>query len=66
MSGLFGAELDPGQWVGEAKIRDRFTLWKRLVAGDIDPVRRFAFKRFGKLTRKTWLIPSGWVDIHAV
>ena len=65
MSGLFGAELDPGQWVGEAKIRDRFALWKRLVAGDIDPVRRFALKRFGKLTRRTWLIPSGWVDIHA-
>ncbi len=65
MSGLFGAELDPDQWVGEAEIRERFELWRRLAAGEIGSVRRFALKRFGKLTRRTWLIPSGWVDIHA-
>ena len=64
-SGLFGEELDPRQWVGVAEIRERYALWRKLAAGQVDPIRRFVLKRFGKMTRRTWLVPSGWVDIHA-
>ena len=65
MSGLFGAELDPGGWVGEAEVRARYAQWQRLAAGEGNPIRRFALKKIGKWRRKTWLIPSGWLDIHA-
>jgi FkbM family methyltransferase len=65
MSGLFGEELPPGHWVREAELRHRLRLWQRLIAKEIDPLRRLVLKKCGKWTRRTWLIDSGWIDIHA-
>ncbi len=65
MSGLFGEELEPGHWVGEAELRRRLRLWQRLIARKIDPLRRFVLRKYGKWTRRTWLIDSGWIDLHA-
>jgi FkbM family methyltransferase len=65
MSGLFGEELEPKHWVNEAELRHRLKLRQRLIAGDVDPLRRLVLKKYGKWTRRTWLIDSGWIDIHA-
>jgi hypothetical protein len=65
MSGLFGDELAPGQWAGELEIRRRLALQQRLANGELDPFRRFIFKKYGKWTLRTWLIDTGWIDIHA-
>jgi FkbM family methyltransferase len=65
MSGLFGEELEPTHWVHEAELRRRLRLWQRVIARDVDPLRRLVLRKFGKWTRRTWLIDSGWIDIHA-
>jgi len=65
MSGLFGEELRADLWAGEREIRRRLALWQNLAAGRIDPVRKLLFKKYGKWTRRTWLIDTGWIDIHA-
>jgi hypothetical protein len=65
MSGLFGEELEPKHWVNEAELRHRLKLRQRLIAGDVDPLRLLVLKKYGKWTRRTWLIDSGWIDIHA-
>ena len=64
-SGLFGEELSPKHWTGEREVRRRLALWQRLHGGHIDPVRKLALKKVGKWTRRTWLINTGWIDIHA-
>jgi FkbM family methyltransferase len=65
MSGLFGEELEPAFWVGQDEVRRQLAYWHRLKAEEIDPVRRFVFRRYGKLTGKGWLIGRGWLDVHA-
>lgn len=65
MSGLFGEELEPAYWAGESEIRRQLDLWQRLAARQVNPVRRRLLKKFGKWTRRTWLIDTGWIDIHA-
>jgi len=65
MSGLFGEELDEDHWVNEAQARRALRLWQQLIARQIDPLRRFVLRKYGKWTRRTWLIDSGWIDIHA-
>jgi len=65
MSGLFGEELPPSHWVDQGVIRERLRLWQNLAAGRVGPVRRFVLKKIGKATRRTWLIDTGWIDIHA-
>jgi FkbM family methyltransferase len=65
MSGLFGEELEPAFWVGQDEVRRQLAGWHKLKAEEIDPVRRFLFRRYGKLTGRGWLIGRGWVDVHA-
>jgi FkbM family methyltransferase len=65
MSGLFGEELPPAHWVDEDATRARLRLWQNLAAGRVNPVRRFVLKKIGKATGRTWLINTGWIDIHA-
>lgn len=65
MSGLFGKELDPRHWVDEGEIRRRLQTWARLSSGEITGLRRYALRKLGKLTKRTWLIHPGWIDIHA-
>jgi hypothetical protein len=65
ISGLFGRELDPKGWADAATTEARLARWRDLNARRVNPVVRRALKTFGKLTRHTWLIGSGWIDIHA-
>jgi len=65
MSGLFGRELDPSHWVDERTIRRQWQTWQHIAAGGFTRPRRFFYKQYGKVTRKTWCIGSGWMDIHA-
>ena len=65
ISGLFGEELEPAGWVGAAVTARRLALWRDLNAGKVHPLRRLVLKKYGKATRRTWLIDSGWLDIHA-
>ena len=64
-SGLFGRELDPARWADAATTVDRLARWRDLNDGRGSPIVRRVLKKFGKLTRRTWLIGSGWIDIHA-
>ena len=65
MSGLFGFELRPDHWIDEAALQDQMRRWRSLHDNSVNPVFRYAFKRWGKLTGRGWLIPGGWCDIHA-
>lgn len=65
MSGLFGEELEAAHWVNETEVRRQLNLWRRLAAKKVDPFRRLVLKKYGKWTCRTWLIDSGWIDIHA-
>jgi hypothetical protein len=65
MSGLFGEELTPGNWVSARDARQQLSLWNRLSSGDVNPVRRFLLRKYGKWTGRTWLIHRGWLDVHA-
>jgi FkbM family methyltransferase len=64
-SGLFGFELNSAHWVDNDRLQRQMRLWRSLRERTVNPVVAFATKRWGKLTRRGWLIPSGWSDIHA-
>jgi FkbM family methyltransferase len=64
-SGLFGRELEPRRWVSFARLEEQMRLWQDLRGGQVNPALAFAYRRWGKLTRRGWLIPSGWADVHA-
>jgi FkbM family methyltransferase len=65
MSGLFGEELPQGLWTSEREIRRRLALWQRLASGETGRWPRSLLKKYGRWTRRTWLIGNGWIDIHA-
>lgn len=65
ISGLFGADLDPAFWSDFDLLMKRLRRWRRLHTKTIDPVSRWLAKRYGKLTRRLWLLERGWLDIHA-
>jgi FkbM family methyltransferase len=65
ISGLFGRELDPAGWADAETTVARLARWRDLNAKRGNPFVRRAQKTFGKVTRRTWLIGSGWIDIHA-
>ena len=65
ISGLFGRELDPSAWYDAGTTIERLARWRALNEKRGNPVVRRLLKTVGKLTRRTWLISSGWIDIHA-
>ncbi len=65
MSGLFGEELDPAHWSDMATAIRRLRRWRRLLDGEMGGLTHLVARRIGKLTRRTWLIGRGWMDIHA-
>ena len=64
-SGLFGFELPPKDWVDEKTLQRQLRRWHSLRDNSMNPLLRYACKRWGKLTRRGWLIPGGWSDVHA-
>jgi FkbM family methyltransferase len=65
ISGLFGRELDPSGWVDAATTARRLAKWRDLNDKRGNALVRRALKNVGKLTRRSWLIGTGWIDIHA-
>lgn len=65
ISGLFGQELVPSAWADAATTARRLSRWRALNERRVNPVTSRILKKIGKLTRRTWLIGSGWIDIHA-
>jgi len=65
MSGLFGEELPAGLWTSEGEIRRRLAQWQRLSGGQMGALRKSLLKKYGRYSRKTWLVGTGWIDIHA-
>jgi FkbM family methyltransferase len=65
ISGLFGRELEPSAWADVATTATRLARWRELNEQRGNAVVRRLLKKVGKLTRRTWLIGSGWIDIHA-
>jgi len=64
-SGLFGFDLNTAHWVDHDRLQSQMRLWQSLRDRTVNPIVGIACKRWGKLTRRGWLIPSGWSDIHA-
>lgn len=64
-SGLFGFELNSAHWVDHDHLQRQMRLWQLLRQRSVNPIVGFACKRWGKFTRRGWLIPGGWSDIHA-
>src|SRR5262249_33879330 len=64
-SGLFGFELEASYWVDQETLRHQMQLWHALRNKTINPVSGYAYKGWGKLTKRGWLIPGGWADVHA-
>lgn len=65
ISGLFGRELDPSGWADDSTTAARLARWRALNEKRGNAIARRVFKKLGKLTRRTWLIGNGWIDIHA-
>ena len=62
-SGLFGLELAPDGWIDFQSCVKRFEKWKGMkenygVAARIN-------KHIGRLTGRSWLDSTGWMDVHA-
>lgn len=64
-SGLFGFDLPADRWVDGATILRQFETWRSLREKRINRIAAHAMKRWGKFTRRGWLIPGGWADVHA-
>ena len=64
-SGLFGFELNPAYWVDHDRLQRQMRLWRSLRERTVNPLVGFACKRWGKFTRRGWLSPGGWSDVHA-
>ena len=64
-SGLFGRELNPDGWADATTTARRLARWRALNEKRGNAIVRRVLKKVGKLTRRTWLIGSGWIDIHA-
>jgi FkbM family methyltransferase len=64
MSGLFGRELDPRFWCDWETAAARLQRWLALRDAP-GGLRRYVARRWGKLTGRLWLVPSGWLDVHA-
>ena len=64
-SGPFGFELDTAYWSDAETLRNRMQVWHAIRTGNVNPLFGYACKRWGKLTRRGWLIPTGWADVHA-
>lgn len=62
-TGLFGRELNPRFWlpvdVAAAQMQKRADI---LRSGW---VRKQLYRRYGKVTGRSWLVPQGWTDVHA-
>ncbi|MBI3433776.1 MAG: FkbM family methyltransferase [Proteobacteria bacterium] len=64
-SGLFGHELARDRWVDLQQLRTQIALWHGLRNRTVNPIFGYLCRRWGKLTRRGWLIPGGWIDVHA-
>ncbi len=60
MSGLFGKELNPANWANATVTARRIDRWHNLTNGRQHKYVRSLWKRYGKLTDRTWLIHGGW------
>jgi FkbM family methyltransferase len=63
MSGLFGYELPAQRWVTFEEIVEQFRVYQSLPS--LNWLHRKSLRRWGKLTKRGWLIAQGWLDIHA-
>jgi FkbM family methyltransferase len=64
-SGLFGHDLPSRRWVRFERLKAQMDLWNRLRTGQVHPVVAYGYRRFGKLTKRGWLLGAGWIDVHA-
>lgn len=67
-SGLFGDELPQSHWCAEEVLRARFRYWQSLTEAherNVSRLRQSSLRHFGRMTKRTWLIRSGWMDVHA-
>jgi FkbM family methyltransferase len=64
-SGLFGRDLPERFWLTAAQTIEAFALRNSLLDERCNPLRRAFWRRYGRLTDRRWIIPSGWTDLHA-
>jgi FkbM family methyltransferase len=63
MSGAFGLELSQTGWAPFDTTKARLNVWTRLPA--MPGALSHVLKKWGKLTRRGWLIRDSWLDVHA-
>jgi FkbM family methyltransferase len=63
MSGLFGRELPLERWVKFDRFVQQFNCFLQLPR--MNRLKEYSLRRWGKLTRRGWLIKDSWLDLHA-
>ena len=64
-SGLFGHDLRGSRWVDAGRLAEQIATWHAIRDRRIPNPKRYALRRWGKLTERGWLYGGGWLDIHA-
>lgn len=65
MTGPFGNDLRRDFWLSREDALAQLVKRKNILRLDSGKIKRYFFKRYGKFTGRHWLIPAGWLDIHA-
>lgn len=65
MTGPFGDDLQARFWFTRDKTLAQLARRRRILSPMVGKFGKWLYKRYGKLTKRHWLIADGWLDIHA-